>query len=49
MKQRVKVFGERVERVGGTCGKKPQTLFWYNTNFKCCFGIFFQQKHEIML
>jgi len=33
-----------IGRVGGTCGRKPQTLFWYSKKFKCCFGIFFEQN-----
>jgi hypothetical protein len=37
-------------RVGGaivTCNKKPLTLFWYNTNFKCL--IKKKKKHGTML
>jgi hypothetical protein len=38
------------KRIGvvGTCNKKPQILFWYSTNFKCCFGSF-STKHGTML
>ncbi len=32
----------------GTCNRKPQTMFWYSINFKCCFEIFLT-KHGIML
>ncbi len=39
-------FERRVGGIVGTCSWKPQTSFWYNTNFKCCFG-FFQQNMEL--
>ncbi len=37
---------KRIGKVGGTCSRKPQTLFWYSTNFKCCFGIFFNKTWD---
>jgi hypothetical protein len=38
----------RVGGVVGTCSRKPQILFWYNTNFFKKIGIF-STKHRIML
>jgi hypothetical protein len=32
--------------VGGTFDRKPKTLFLYNTDFKCCFGIFFNKTWD---
>ncbi len=37
-------FFRRIRRARSTLGKKPQTLFWYSPNVKCCFGDFFQQN-----
>ncbi len=39
LKKNLWKFLEKNRRVGSTCGRKPQTWFGYNTNFKCCFGI----------
>jgi hypothetical protein len=36
------VFGRKIGRTRGICG--TQTLFWYNIDFKCYFGIFFQKN-----
>jgi hypothetical protein len=36
-------FKKRIGRAGGTYDRKPQILLWYNTNFKCYFGIFFNK------
>ncbi len=30
----------------GTCNRKSQTLFWYNMDFKCCFGFFFNKTWD---
>ncbi len=38
-----------IGRVGNTCSRKPQTLFWYNTNFKCFFGIFFNKTWDYVV
>jgi hypothetical protein len=37
---------KRVGRVGGTCGRKPWIMFWYITDSKCCFGIFFNKTWD---
>ncbi len=36
-------FERRIGGSKGTCNRKPEILFWYNTNFKCYFGIFFNK------
>ncbi len=41
LKKILESFLEKNRKAGSTCGRKPQTWFGYNTNFKCCFGIFF--------
>jgi hypothetical protein len=38
-------FWTRIGRAIGTC-RKPQIMFWYNTNFKCCFGFFFNKTWD---
>jgi hypothetical protein len=40
------VFERKIGRAGGICGRKSQTLLWYNTNFKCRFGIFFNKTWD---
>jgi hypothetical protein len=40
---------KKVRGVVGTCSRKPQTLFWYSTNFKCFFGIFFNKTWDYVV
>ncbi len=42
-------FKKRIRRNGGSCNRKPQILFWYNTNFKCYFGDCFSTQPKIIL
>jgi hypothetical protein len=42
-KYETRSFWRRVRGVVGTCSRKPLILFWYNTKFKCYFGIFFSK------
>ncbi len=41
-------FLEKDRRVGGSCGRKPHTLFWYNKILSVVLG-FFSTKLGIML
>ncbi len=42
-------FLEKNKKVGGTCSRKPKTLFSYNIDFKCCFGIFFNKTWDYVV
>ncbi len=46
---RHEVLERRVRGTIGTCNRKPQTLFWYTTNFNYCFGIFSNKTWDFVV
>jgi hypothetical protein len=42
-------FQGRVKGVVGTCSRKPYIMFWYTTDFICCFDFHFNKTWDSII